>query len=145
VPLPDGYAVYTLGAILAKTTITPISYSQLPMPGADLEGGTFVGVITHAGQHVAVVLLPAKPETDLTWAKAKAWAQTVGGELPTRPVAAMLFAEAKGHFEKRWHWTADEQSASYAWGCISDDGTQGNCRKSAEGAVRAVRLIPLTA
>jgi hypothetical protein len=120
--------------------------------GAPLEGGTFVGVITlKDGQHVAVALLADKPAKRLPWAEAKAWAETVDGQLPTRPIAALLYANAKDQFEPTWHWTLDELQAdtgdedhdSYAWGCFFSYGYQGDSGKSHAAAARAVRLIHL--
>jgi hypothetical protein len=120
--------------------------------GASLEGGTFRGVITlPGGAHVAVVLLADKPEKRLAWADAKAWAESVDGVLPTRPIAALLYANAKDQFEKDWHWTADELSsdtgnardASVAWSCYFDNGDQDDDGKSYAGCARAVRLIHL--
>ena len=120
--------------------------------GAPLEGGTFRGVITlPSGAHVAVVLLADKPAKDLPWADAKAWAESVDGVLPTRPIAALLYANAKGEFEKSWHWTADELQAdtgnkrdeSFAWFCDFFSGRQSIGRKDGYYAARAVRLIHL--
>ena len=86
-----------------------ISLANLPAIGGDLEGGTFAGLTTTPnGAHVAVVLLPGAG-TDLTWTKAKAWAKKQGGELPSRPVAALLFANIKSALQPRWHWTSDEE------------------------------------
>jgi hypothetical protein len=134
--------------------IASISIPHLPAVGAALDGGRFIGVTTTKdGTHAAVVLLPDTPDKRLTWADATAWAQAVGGQLPTRPVAALLYANAKDAHERAWHWTADElhadtgdaDDASYAWGCYFGSGTQYSYRKSYEGRARAVRLIPLTA
>ena len=122
-----------------------ISLASLPAIGGDLEGGTFAGLTTTpAGAHVAVVLLPGAG-TDLTWTKAKAWAKKQGGELPSRPVAALLFANVKSALQPRWHWTIEEEDASYAWYCYFSDGYQGHGPKSYEGGAVAVRQIPLTA
>jgi len=122
-----------------------ISLASLPAIGADLDGGTFAGLTTKPdGAHCAVVLLPDNG-TDLTWAKAKAWAKKQGGELPSRPVAALLFANVKASLKPKWHWTSDEYDASYAWYCNFVYGTQGFTLKSFEGSAVAVRLIPLTA
>jgi hypothetical protein len=76
-----------------------------------------------------------------------AWAKEAGGELPTRAVASLLFANAKSHFKAEWHWTSEvhEQYASYAWSCYFGSGTVTNSLKSYEGCARAVRLIPLVA
>ena len=128
-----------------KTVIEPIVLSTLPALGADFSGGTFAGITTRAdGTHCAVVLLPGKGE-GLTWTKAKTWAKKQGGELPTRPVAAMLFANVKPALSPDWHWTADEYNASFAWDCDFDDGFQNDTHKSYELAAVAVRLIPLSA
>ena len=119
-----------------------MQFTDLPGLGQPLEGGTFAGLTTAPdGKVLAVVLMADKPATRLDWEAACAWAQTVGGTLPTRPVAAMLFANAKAQFEEAWHWTADEFGGSYAWGQSFNYGTQGTLHKSCEGRARAVRLL----
>ncbi len=126
-----------------STAIQTLSFATLPTLGADLEGGTFAGITTRKdGTHCAVILLPEKAR-DLTWKKAVAWATKQGGELPTRPVAALLFANVKDKLTPAWHWTSDEYDASYAWSCGFNSG-QGFNLKSYEGGAVAVRLIPLT-
>lgn len=129
-----------------KTTpITSTPFGQLPAIGADLAGGIFFGITTRKdGVHCAAVLLPDQSEK-LTWKKAMNWAAKLGAELPSRPVAALLFANLKDKLTPAWHWTSDEDDASYAWGCNFDCGYQSGGRKSYEGSVVAVRLIPLTA
>lgn len=118
----------------------------LPALGAAFEGGIFAGLTTDKeGRHFAVALLPDKPEADLTWKKAVAWAVSVDGVLPTRPVAAMLFANCKDQFEERWHWTSDAFDGSFAWSQYFSNGYQSYGRDSYEGRARAVRLIQLTA
>lgn len=125
---------------------TTIALSALPPLGGDLDGGVFIGVTTAKdGKHYAVALLADKPEGELTWKKAIAWAESVGGVLPTRPVAALAFATAKDQFEPTWHWTADEYDGSGAWGQGFTSGGQGSTHKSTEFRDRAVRLIQLTA
>ena len=118
--------------------------------GAPLEGGTFQAIVTLPnGSHVAVALLPDKPAGRVNHGEAKAWAESVGGVLPTRPIAAQLYANAKSECEPDWYWTADElqadtgdeDSSSYAWDCYFNDGDQGGSGKSYAGCARAVRLI----
>lgn len=122
-----------------------MNFAQLPALGAPLEGGVFAGLTTQPdGTHCAVVLLPAKG-TDLNWEAAKAWAAEQGGELPSRPVAALLFANAKAQLRPEWHWTADEWSASSAWRCHFGLGLQDTNLKSYDGSAVAVRLIHVTA
>ena len=114
---------------------------DLPALLQPLDGGTFAGVITTpAGAHCAVVLLPGAG-TGLTWTEARGWALKRGGELPTRPVAAMLFANVKSALETRWHWTSEEFDASSAWLCDFYGGGQVYFHKSYEGGAVAVRMI----
>lgn len=120
-----------------------IDLASLPPIGKSLDGGTFAGLTTKPdGTHCAVVLLPGAG-TDLTWAKAKAWAKKQGGELPSRPVAALLFANVKASLQPRWHWTSDEYDASCAWLCNFSYGTQDLFPKSYEGSAVAVRYIKI--
>ena len=125
--------------------MTPsISLSTLPALGAALHGGTFAGLTTKQdGTHHAVILLPDQG-TDLTWKKACNWAQKLEAELPSRPVAALLFANVKDQLRPKWHWTSESYDASYAGFCYFTDGFQGDSHESYEGAAVAVRLIPLT-
>jgi len=120
------------------------SLSTLPALGAALHGGIFAGLTTRKdGTHCAVVLLPDQG-TDLTWKKACNWAQKLEAELPSRPVAALLFANVKDQLRPKWHWTSEGYDASYAWSCHFGFGHQFSYHKSYEGAAVAVRLIPLT-
>ena len=115
--------------------------ASLPAIGSELEGGTFAGLTTKPdGTHFVVILLPGAG-TDLTWTKAKAWAKKQGGELPSRPVAALLFANVKSALQPRWQWTSEEEDASSAWFCYFSYGTQGNCHKSFAGGAVAVRRV----
>ena len=130
-----------------STLTATLTLAQLPALGAPLEGGSFAGITTQPdGTHCAVVLLPSQG-TDLDWPAAKAWAAEQGGELPSRPVAALLFANVKAQLRPRWHWTSEthEDDASYAWHCYFSDGLQLNFHKSYEGGAVAVRLIHLAA
>ncbi len=135
-------------------TTATISFASLSSLGAELEGGIFAGITTlKDGTHAAVILLPNKAQGRMSWEAAITWAEEAGGQLPSRPVAALLYANAKPHFEEAWHWTSDtldqdtgdKADASYAWLCYFRDGLQCYYLKGAEGAARAVRLIHLTA
>lgn len=120
-----------------------VTLADLPAIGADLDGGTFAGLTTKPdGTHCAVVLLPGGG-TDLTWKKAKTWAEEQGGELPSRPVAALLFANVKASLQLGWHWTSEEFDASYAWFCLFSYGLQDYDLKSFEGSAVAVRYIKI--
>ncbi len=128
-----------------KTPLASIAFSALPTKGAELDGGTFFGITTRKdGVHCASVLLPDLGEK-LTWKKAMNWAEKLGAELPSRPVAALLFANLKDKLKPNWHWTNEEDGASSAWYCDFYDGDFSYYLKSYAGAAVAVRLIPLTA
>lgn len=128
----------------SKPTLT-IAFAALPPVGTALEGGTFAGITTQPdGSHHAVILLPDHGEK-LTWKKAMNWAKKLGAELPTRPVASMLFANVKAQLKPAWHWTSEEDDASYAWLCNFGYGFVDSNHKSFEGSAVAVRLIPITA
>ena len=71
-------------------------------------------------------------------------AEKLKAELPTRPVAALLFANAKAQFESDWHWTSEAYDSSYAWYQGFIYGIQISFSKSFEARARAVRLIQLT-
>ena len=124
------------------TKVTPIAstlFAQLPAIGGDLDGGIFFGITTRKdGVHCAAILLPDQSKK-LTWKKAMNWAKKLDAGLPSRPVAALLFANLKDKLTPTWHWTSDEDDASYAWDCLFDYGHQGLTRKSYEGSVVAVR------
>jgi hypothetical protein len=121
-----------------------LNLSSLPAVGQPLQAGLFAGLTTKRdGTHCAVVLLPDKPAKDVAWKPAMTWAKKLKAELPTRPVAALLFANLKGEFEERWHWTSEEDGSG-AWVQYFINGTQSIFGKSWEGRARAVRLIQLT-
>ena len=122
-----------------------MNFNDLPAIGQPLDAGTFVGLTTKPdGTHHAVVLLADKPEKRLTWKASLAWAKKLKAELPTRPVAALLFANAKAQFESDWHWTSEAYDSSSAWGQDFSGGYQFSGGMSFEARARAVRLIQLT-
>ena len=126
-------------------TSTSTSLVDLPALRAPFAGGIFAGITTTKdGTHCAVALLPDQG-SNLDWPAATQWATALNATLPTRPVAAMLFANLKDQLRPRWHWTSeqDEEDASCAWCCCFYFGTQHGSRKSFEGSAVAVRLIPL--
>jgi hypothetical protein len=118
-----------------------IAFNALPTLGSALEGGTFAGLTTRkSGQHHAVVLLPDHA-TGLTWKKGMNWAKKLDAELPSRPIAAMLFHNLKDKLQPGWHWTSEEFDASSAWICTFSYGFQYYGHKSYEGSAVAVRRI----
>lgn len=120
-----------------------MKFNELPAIGKPLAEGIFAGITSTKKGHFAVIKLPQEG-SNLTHQQAKAWAKKLGGELPTRPVAAMLFANLKKLLREIWHWTADTQGAPFAYRCYFTSGYQYYCPKSFEGSAVAVRLIQIT-
>ena len=122
----------------------PITFAELPPLNAVLRDGTFAGLTTSPdGTHHAVVLLGARPDERVTWQQALAWAKDIDAQLPSRPVAALLYANARDQIKPDWYWTSEPDGSSYAWYCYFDDGYQFCYDRSAKGCAVAVRLIPI--
>lgn len=122
-----------------------MKFKDIPALGQPLDGGIFVGIITQPdGTHCAVTLLPHRA-TGLNWEAATQWAASLNAQLPTRPMAALIFANTQDRPKSGWHWTSDEleEDASYAWFCTFGRGTQSYYLKSPEADAVAVRLLPI--
>ncbi|WP_041742298.1 DUF1566 domain-containing protein [Collimonas fungivorans] len=109
------------------------------------KGEQYAGIIlSNNGQpDYHLVLLSATPGGRLTWGKAKEWASTVGGELPTRNEQSLLFANLKHEFEAAWYWSSEQNAASpdYAWMQDFGYGDQYYSHESYEYRARAVRRL----
>ncbi|MDP3228368.1 MAG: hypothetical protein Q8N13_10390 [Acidovorax sp.] len=126
-------------------SLSTIRFAELPALGAPLAGGTFAGITTQPdGTHCAAALLPDQG-SDLNHQQAVAWAEGLGGALPTKPIAALLHANLKAQLRPSWHWLQETEGASSAWSCVFYYGDQYDYRKSYEGSAVAVRSIPLSA
>jgi hypothetical protein len=90
-----------------------------------------------------LILLSAVPGSGLNWSKAKQWASTIGGELPTRNEQSLLFANLKHQFDAAWYWSGEQDAAGpgYAWVQDFGYGGQYDLRKSYEYRARAVRRL----
>lgn len=129
-----------------------MKFADLPALGAPLDGGTFCGITTFEdGTWAALILLPDRPTGTFSWQAATDWAASVGGQLPTRLMATMLYANAKDQFDPRWYWTSstldadtgDDDDSVYSWSCDFSYGILYYDPKSYEGGAVAVRLINL--
>ena len=99
---------------------------------------------TGAWHHV--VLLPATTNKDLTWQAAIDWAKSVGGELPTRFEAALIYANLRDKVDlENWYWTATPYASveRYAWMQIFDNGYQSYFHKDDAYRAVAVRRVPV--
>jgi len=92
------------------------------------------------------VLLPAPPDKNLTWQEAIDWAKSVGGELPTRFEAALIYANLRDKVDlDNWHWTATPYAGAerYAWMQIFHYGAQDYGHKGDDYRAVAVRRVPV--
>ncbi len=116
---------------------------QLQIPPL-AEGEIYVGAIgDKAGNLHHVILLPGT--TKAKWKDAMAWAESIGGVLPTRVESALLLNQAKDQFEEDWYWTGDEFSSAPGWAWFQDFGfgSQDDYRKDYGIRARAVRRLPI--
>ena len=132
------------------TEAAPATSVEVPTAAIALQAGEhYAGLVLdrNTGQPLHHLILLPQQGTDLEWASAKAWAEEVGGDLPTRQEQALLFANCKPHLRPRWHWSSEthQDDASYAWFCLFNYGDQNFNRKSFQACAVSVRLIPVTA
>ena len=122
--------------------------NTLPLPATTIElapGERYSGaVLDNTGQVLHhLILLPARPDARKNWDDAKAWAASVGADLPSPQEQALLFANCRDALPTTWCWSnkEDEEDASYAWFCYFHYGYQYDYRKSFECTAVAVRRV----
>jgi hypothetical protein len=135
-----------LNAMIAALMAQPVATIAVDAIDIDLRDGEhYAGAVLNEDGTVKhhLVLLADKPAESLNWQAAKDWAASVGGELPDRQEAALIFANCKPHVEAAWHWTSEthESNASDAWDCFFSNGHQSGNGKSYAGCARAVRRL----
>lgn len=111
------------------------------------DGETYAGLVLgeNGTTDYHLFLRPEKPETELSWSKAMAWAKSIGYELPTRQDQSLLFANCQPEFEKTWYWSCEQHAHDddFAWMQGFSYGYQLGNRKSYTNRARAVRRVPL--
>lgn len=82
------------------------------------EGEVYAGVLLgkNGAPNHHLILLPGDIE-DGKWDDAKTWAESIGGELPTRREQSLLFANCGEGFKRDWYWSSEthESDSAYAW------------------------------
>lgn len=107
------------------------------------DGEIYAGAIINpdgSGHHI--ILLPGDND-DANWQAQINWAMSIGGDLPSRPELAHLYAQLKQEFKPEWYWS-NEQHASVsdaAWVQNFDNGNQYGNRKDYDFRARAVRRV----
>lgn len=123
-----------------KETTAPQSIA-LPVLDA---GETYAGLTIHNNTPMHLVLLPGDHD-DATWKKAKAWAEELGGELPSRIDLLVLWQNLPGAFRKEWYWSGETRASdeSDAWYQGFYGGSQLWGNELTKLRARAVRRLPI--
>ncbi|RQS29432.1 MULTISPECIES: DUF1566 domain-containing protein [unclassified Burkholderia] len=111
------------------------------------EDEIYVGIVANtAGELHHVILLPGDND-DASWQAQMEWAQSIGGDLPTRIEMLFLLENHRGEFERDAYWTCqpdtDPGYSGWAWcqsfynGSPYDPGQYGRLR------ARAVRRLSI--
>ena len=131
-------------AWLQQQAAKPVAAPGFAVPALN-EGERYAGIIMKDGKPSHHLILLAEDGGDLNWADAKAWALSVGGELPTRPEQSLLFANCKDAFEACWHWSSEayKDTASYAWSQNFDNGGQTSSTVYVKLRCRVVRRVSI--
>lgn len=122
---------------------------QLQIP-AVAEGETYIGVIgDKAGNLYHLIALSGDNDRASQQAQLD-WAKSIGGDLPNKLEAAMLFAHAKDLFQPAAYWTNetfidpdDPEDYGWAWYQGFGYGLQDYGRKNSPLRARAVRRLPI--
>ena len=92
-----------------------------------------------------LILMAEQPDRRLTWEGAKDWATELGGALPARTEAPLIFAHCRSRTKLGWHWLSETYGGggSYAWACYFHTGSRDGLRKSNQIRAVAIRRIPI--
>ena len=107
-------------------------------------GETYVATLFDAanGKGYHLILLPGD-NAQSDWDTQAAWAQSIGGELPTRVEQSLLFSRCESLFKEEAYWSNDCSESGWAWSQRFYYGLQLSYRKSFELRARAVRRLPI--
>lgn len=121
--------------------MTEHRYVKELLADGELYAGIILGKEGKPDYHV--VLLPGEAE-DVSWANAREWAQSQGGELPSRRELALLYANLREHFQRVWYWSSEPQEprSHLVWGQNFTSGIQTMYGRPFRGRARAVRRLP---
>ena len=114
------------------------------------EGEAHIAALTDAKGELYHLILLDGDNDPATHADQVEWAKSIGGELPNKVEAAILFAYAKDKFKNNIYWTGETfvdpdepEDSSYAWVQHFRHGDQGSLHESYKFRARAVRRLPI--
>lgn len=135
------------GGVGFASSAVPVDIGLAAAPGAigaAFGGGLYAGVIrgVDGGPDQYLVLLGGDVG-DVSWDSAGAWAESVGGSLPTRAEQRLLMANLPEQFQPNWYWSGEPAGPSTAWVQTFLGGYQDYDDRSYEGRAHAVRRLPI--
>lgn len=135
-------AAQPLTALVAGESLR-LDDRQLPVVGADWQGGKFAGLTLDEGRPAALVLVPG--DFKGTWHEAMDWAEKEDAVLPSRIDQLVLWRNLKGEFKDEWYWSCEQHAddADWAWCQLFHYGNQSCTGKGYKLRARAVRRLPL--
>ena len=106
----------------------------------ELYAGIILGKEGQPDHHL--LLLPGEAE-EVSWSLAREWARGSGGDLPTRRELALLYANLREQFQRRWYWSNEPQEprSQLVWGQNFSSGIQTMYGRPFRGRARAVRRL----
>jgi hypothetical protein len=131
------------GAVVVTAAAAKAQWIAHNLKPGEVYAGIILGLDGQPDHHL--ILLPGEAEK-VTWGQAKKFATDAGGELPTRPEQALLYANLKHEFKPNWYWSGEQHAADgdYAWGQYFGYGDQNSFYvKSASLRARAVRRLTI--
>ena len=122
---------------------------QLAIPPT-ADGEVYIGSIGDKNGDAYHLVLLAGDNDRATHAEQVEWAKSIGGELPNKLEAMMLFAHVKDQFQEAAYWTGetlvdpgDPEDTAYAWYQLFHGGYQSFTPKYGRLRARAVRRLPI--
>ncbi|RQU16278.1 DUF1566 domain-containing protein [Burkholderia cenocepacia] len=104
------------------------------------------GFVDKNGDVVHTILLPGD-NADASWQAQMEWAQSIGGDLPTRAELVIAYEQHREQFEPDAYWSnqpdTDPGYSGWAWSQDFNDGYQGSYRQGHELRARAVRRLSI--
>ena len=114
------------------------------------DGEIYIGSIGNQTGDVYHLILLVGDNDRATHAAQLEWAKSIGGDLPNKLEAMMLFAHAKDQFQETAYWVSetyiypdDPEDLDYAWYQYFRYGYQDLNRKNDPLRARAVRRLPI--
>lgn len=108
------------------------------------EGEKYAGILLgkdgEPDRHI--ILLPGAAE-NVNFDDAKKFAESIGGELPTRRMQSLLFANLKEEFQPVWHWSGEQRESGSAWIQLFSSGGQYWGYTDVKCRAVAVRSVPI--